>query len=124
GPGLRRLRAHGGRPRPRGRRHPAHARRPERASAVAVLGRRARRLGPRPPDRLPARVAAPQPGAPALTRAARPPDTHPAFTPALLACAHLRSTSSNPCPPLTFPPPFPRCTAQEPPARPQPPGHA
>jgi penicillin G amidase len=59
-PVRRRLAADGGRTGARGPRHRPHARRPERPPAVAVLGRRPRRLGPRPPDAVPAgRRAAP-----------------------------------------------------------------
>jgi len=53
----------------RSRGHRAHARRPERAPAFTVLGRRPRRLGAWPPDPLPPRPRRPHPDRPSVTHA-------------------------------------------------------
>src|SRR5690606_3248907 len=58
GPVVRRLAAHGGLAGPRSRWHRAHARRAEWTPAVALLGRRTRRLGARPRQPVPARPGA------------------------------------------------------------------
>src|SRR5690606_13558879 len=104
GTGLRRLPSHGRRAGPRSGGRDAHARRPERPSAVALLGRRTRRLGPGPAVAVPARPGDPHAPAPAPAALNRP--RHAAFIASLLASpcpAPADARQPDDLPPLLYP---------------------
>src|SRR5690606_9576573 len=88
-----RVPAHGGRPRPRGRWHHPPARRPERPSPVAVLGRGTRGLGAGSSVAVPARSDGAHAGARAALSVRRPHGTAP--TPRTPASPPIQATSAH-----------------------------